>query len=92
MKNYYSLCRPKGEVLQAARILNLFKNSLKNIKYFSYYLLFILSKLKEAKVKLYRHYECTPCQPLLLKLGTGSDQPVAKESTITYFRTIYECL
>ena len=50
-----------GEVLQAAGILNLLKNSLKNTKYFSYsyYLLFILSKLKEAKVKPFRH-ECTP--------------------------------
>ena len=47
-----------GEVLQAVGILNL----LKNTKYFSYsyYLLFLLSKLKEAKVKLFRHYECTP--------------------------------
>ena len=50
------------EVIQEAGILNLLKNSLKNTKYFShsYNLLFILSKLKEAKVKLFRHYGCTP--------------------------------
>ena len=44
-----------GEVLQAAGILNLLKNSLKNTKYFShsYYLFFILSKLKEAKLNYF---------------------------------------
>ena len=51
-----------GEVLKVAGILNLLKNSLKNTKYFSYsyYLLFVLAKFKEAKVKLFRHYEYTP--------------------------------
>ena len=59
MKNYYSL--PMDEVLQAAGMLNLLNNSLKNTKYFShsYYLLFILFKLTKAKVRLFRHYECT---------------------------------
>ena len=61
MKNYYYLGRPVGEVFPAAGILDLLKNSLKNTKYFSYlyYLLFILCKLKEAKVKLFCHYEWT---------------------------------
>ena len=75
-----------GEVLQAVVIVNLLKNSLKYTKYFSYsyYLLFILYKLKEAKVKLFRQDECTlhtSLRTLLSKPGTGSDQSVAKEST-----------
>ena len=47
-----------GEVLQEAGILNLPNNT----KYFfySYYLLFLLSKLKETKVNLFPHYEYTP--------------------------------
>ena len=47
-----------------------------NTKYFSY------SYCREAKVKLFRHYESTYTsrQSLLLKSGTESDQPFAKES------------
>ena len=58
MKNYFSLCVPLDEVLKAAEILNLYKNSLKITKYFSYsyYVFFMLNQLKEAfKVKLFRH-------------------------------------
>ena len=54
-----------------AGILNL----LKNTKYLSYlyYLLFIMSKLKEAKVKLFLHYERTP----LVSLFYCSQEPEA---------------